>query len=151
MALTPYKLRLDLFAAGGLLASIAAAYWFGFFGGSEGPSPENHVARLAEYDADRADELLELTGIDHPEAVRAAAVQRLGELQHLESAERLVELLEDESPQVRGRAGVALQRIVGADFGYRATVPASQQRESIAAIQQLIGQWQKQPPAQYQR
>ena len=57
----------------------------------------------------------------------------------------LIELLEHEDPLVRGRAGAAVQKILGADFGYRANAPDEERRRIIEVIksdyQQSVGRF----------
>lgn len=48
----------------------------------------------------------------------------------------LIELLNDPDPLVRGQAGVAVQKILGADFGFRAELPESERQRIIKLIQQ---------------
>ena len=46
----------------------------------------------------------------------------------------LLDLLEHEDSLVRGRAGAAVQKILGADFGFRANLPEDQRAKVIAVI-----------------
>jgi len=59
----------------------------------------------------------------------------------------LLELLEHEDPEVRGRAGAAIQKILGADFGYRANLPESERAKIVEFIrddyEQALPQLQK--------
>ena len=48
----------------------------------------------------------------------------------------VLELLEHPDPQVRGRAGAAARRIMGADFGYRANAPVQEREEIIAVMRE---------------
>jgi HEAT repeat protein len=65
---------------------------------------------------------------------RAAAADALGKFQHWQAMEGLVEALEDESVAVRTSAGMAIRKILGLDYGFRANGPLSQRQEAIARI-----------------
>jgi HEAT repeat protein len=65
---------------------------------------------------------------------RAAAAEALGKFQHWQAMESLVKALEDESVEVRSSAGMAIRRILGLDYGFRANAPLTQRQEAIARI-----------------
>jgi hypothetical protein len=68
--------------------------------------------------------------------VRAAAADALGEIADWEAIPQLLEAMNDPDPIVRGRAGVAAQKIVGADYHFRAEAPEEERREIMGLIWQ---------------
>ena len=97
---------------------------------------ENHTAQLAAVN-DPA-ELRTLLSGHHPEALRAAAAQRLGRLRVKESLPQLVEMMEDESLLVRGRAGVAVQQILGVGIHFKANAPAQERAKVVGELRRLV-------------
>ena len=67
-------------------------------------------------------------------AVRAACIRGLGVARDYESMDTLLDALEDESPLVRGRAGVAITRLLGRDYHFRAQDPPAKRAEAIKNI-----------------
>jgi hypothetical protein len=65
---------------------------------------------------------------------RAVAANALGKFQHWDAMEGLVEALEDESVEVRNSAGMAIRRILGLDYGFRAKAPPAERQAAIARI-----------------
>jgi hypothetical protein len=65
---------------------------------------------------------------------RAAAAEALGKFQHWQAMEGLVDALEDESLDVRSSAGMAIRRILGLDYGFRANDPQAERQAAIARI-----------------
>jgi hypothetical protein len=65
---------------------------------------------------------------------RAVAAQALGKFQHWQAMEGLVEALEDESLEVRSSAGMAIRRILGLDYGFRAKASLEERQAAIARI-----------------
>ena len=51
------------------------------------------------------------------------------------SVPALIELLDHPDPLVRGRAGAAITKIIGADMGYRANMPEAERKKMIKAIE----------------
>ncbi len=140
----------------GLLLGVGAI----FFGPSEDPQAavraraaaapeENHTAKLAVYDADQVEQVRGMLDASHPAAQRAAAAQRLGQLQDFESADQLLEMLDDPSPLVRGRAGVALTKILGIHFGFRANAPAKERAKIVRTMRQVVEFRKKNPPPKH--
>jgi HEAT repeat protein len=68
---------------------------------------------------------------DTPE-VRAAIAQGLGRQRDVESLPDLIDAMEDASPLVRGRAGVAVRRIVGLEVPFGADAPPEERRKAVA-------------------
>lgn len=62
----------------------------------------------------------------------------------------LIDLLEDEDPNVRGRAGAAIQKILGADFGFRANLPKEEREKIIEFIKQDYEQARPRLPVVYE-
>lgn len=67
---------------------------------------------------------------------RAHAIQQLGVAMARSSSPTLITCLSDEKALIRGRAGAALQRILGTDFGFRALDPPERRSIAIGAIKQ---------------
>jgi len=65
---------------------------------------------------------------------RAAAANALGKFQHWDAMEPLLDALEDESAVVRGAAGMAIRRILGLDYGFRANDPLPKRQAVIARL-----------------
>ena len=74
--------------------------------------------------------------------VRAAALSGLAKQEDYVDMETLLAALEDESPRVRGRAGAALQRMLGLDFYFRAMDPPEKRQAAINRIRAAWGRMQ---------
>jgi hypothetical protein len=81
--------------------------------------------------------------------VRATAVQALGDLQDFSSVPHLLQLCDDQSPLVRGRAGAALCSILGADFPFHSEMSAAERRPVIEAMRNMYQQMRRHPPDKY--
>ena len=68
-----------------------------------------------------------------PEVV-APLVQATMKNRDYRSVPSLIELLDHPDPLVRGRAGTAITKILGADVGYRANMPEAERKKMIEAI-----------------
>ena len=66
--------------------------------------------------------------------VLAPLLQATMKTRDYRSMPELLELLEHEDPIVRGRAGAAVKKILGADLGFRAYDPPDKRAETIAKI-----------------
>ena len=66
--------------------------------------------------------------------VRAAAARALGRLHLWDGMPALVEALEHPDPLVRGRAGVAVRKMLGRDYGFRADDRRARRLQAIANI-----------------
>lgn len=73
-------------------------------------------------------------------SVRAAAIQALGAYDDKESASALFSAMEDPNPLVRGRAGVAMITILGADYHFAADDPLPKRQARIAVMRQSYEQ-----------
>lgn len=67
---------------------------------------------------------------------RATAIQALGAYNDVESAPALFKAMEDDDPQVRGRAGVAVASIIGADYHFRADDPLPKRKAILGHMRQ---------------
>ena len=65
-----------------------------------------------------------------PEVV-APLLQATGKTRDYRSMPTLLDLLEHPDPAVRGAAGAAVQKILGADFGFRANAPEDERAKLI--------------------
>jgi len=72
--------------------------------------------------------------------VKAASIQGLGQLYDYESMDDLLKALDDPSPLVRGRAGVAVQRLLGADFGFSPELEGEQLEQKITVLKK---EWER--------
>lgn len=66
--------------------------------------------------------------------VRAAAVERLGEMRLWDAGPAIIDAMEDPSPMMRTRAGVALRRLIVVDYGYRANDSPDRRNEVVQRI-----------------
>jgi HEAT repeat protein len=87
--------------------------------------------------------LLKLFLTETSPQTRAAAANALGKLQYWPAVEPLLEALEDESVTVRGAAGAAIRKILGLDFGFRASDPPQKRAADAARIRE---HWKLQLP-----
>jgi len=74
---------------------------------------------------------------------RSAAANALAKFQHWDAMEPLLDALEDESPAVRGSAGMAIRKILGVDYGFRANDPLEKRQAVIARLRK---DWRAQKP-----
>ena len=70
----------------------------------------------------------------HEPAVMAPLLQATAKNKDYRSMPTLLELLDHPEPLVRGRAGAAIQKIMGADYGFRANAPPEERAPLVAAI-----------------
>ena len=68
---------------------------------------------------------------DYEPEVVAPIVQATGKNRDYRSMPLLLDLLDSPDPQVRGQSAVAVQKILGADFGFRANDPPEVRREVV--------------------
>ncbi|MCA9269319.1 MAG: hypothetical protein KDA41_12645 [Planctomycetales bacterium] len=105
-------------------------------GRSDWPSASQSIEQLRAIVADAKRE---------PTA-RAQAICLIAEARDWESVDLLIAQLEDSSPLVRGRAGVALQHILGTDFLYRAESPPAQRAAAIRGLRRYWESRKAYPP-----
>lgn len=72
----------------------------------------------------------------HEPEVVAPLLQATMKNRDYRSMPTLLDLLEHEDPIVRGRAGAAIQKILGADLGFRANAPDEERTRVIKLIRQ---------------
>jgi len=141
-----------IYAVGGSAVLLAVIYgWMWLGGGGSAASPEE-LARQA-LEAATAEEqeqaAVRLAALPQSEArshlrdvlrqskvagVRAACLQGLGASHDYQSMDLLLEALEDESPLVRGRAGVAVTRMIGRDYHFRANGSEESRAKAVKGI-----------------
>ncbi len=78
---------------------------------------------------------------DTPE-VRAACIQSLAALQDYESMGAMLDALEDSSAMVRARAGQAVDRLLGANYGFRYSDPPAQRAAQVKFLRKEWEQYQ---------
>lgn len=98
------------------------------------------AVRLAELGAEAKEHLQQVLAESQSPAVRAACIRGLAAQRDYDSMPAFLDALDDESELVRGRAGVAVQELLGADFGYRHNAPPKQRK---AKIKQLRQEWER--------
>jgi HEAT repeat protein len=77
--------------------------------------------------------------------VRAACIQGLATHWDYDGMPALLDALEDESPLVRGRAGAAVEKMLGADFGFRFDDPPEKRAKSVNTLRQEWARMQNSP------
>lgn len=112
----------------GFLA-VVFVLWF-LFGPTWGPRQKTPAELRAELQSTSAE-------------TRAAAADQLGHLRDFDAMPLLLPAMDDESAEVRGRAGAAVGKILGVDFYYRADDPPVERRQAVARLTQLWEVWQK--------
>jgi len=105
--------------------------------GIEEGEREVAAVQLARHPEEPAAELRRVLRESESPKVRAAVIRGLGNLYDVDSLPELIDAMEDESVLVRGRAGVAVQRIVGLDAGFRAEDPEEKRGEAVAKYRQF--------------
>ncbi len=135
----------------GVLLVVAAAYfgWGGLF--AERSSSPQELAQTA-IEADSADEretaVAQLSGLgrestEHLQrvlakgnspAVRATAIQGLAKQWDYDSMDPIIDALNDDDPLVRGRAGRAVERMLGMQFGLRHDAPVEEREAKIKLV-----------------
>lgn len=70
--------------------------------------------------------------------VRAAAVQAIGELRAWKYRHAALDVLDDPSPLVRGRAAAALHRMTGRNFGFRANATPQERAVIVALMRKML-------------
>ena len=111
-----------IIVAGALAAGISIFYAFPRY--KSRPTFENMTP----------DQLRPLIDQDQPVESRAAAIEALGLTEDWSSIPVLLEICDDPNPLIRGRAGVALQRIIGADYQFRADDPPNKRQKAIETM-----------------
>jgi len=142
--------------AGVLLALTAIVYGWRFLGGHRRKRSPEELARLALESVDLQERELaavELAQLGRPATehlrrvlaeadsprVRAPAIRGLAAQWDYDSMPALLDALDDPSLVVRGRAGVAVARMMSVDFDFRADAPAEQRQ---AIVKRFREQWE---------
>ena len=150
-------MRATLLVVAGILALVVA--WIYLAPGDSVPSPEELAELALNAATSEAQEAAAVKlsqsgkpGIPHlrrvyegsqvPE-VRAACIKGLGVMRDYDSMAIFFEGLEDESALVRGRSGVAMVRMLGRDYQFRANGSAADRARSIAGMQKA---WEEMEP-----
>jgi len=68
---------------------------------------------------------------------RARAASKLGAMRDEDSMPSLLRAMEDSDPLIRGRAGAAVQKIMKADYYFRAEDPPHRRAETLAEIRRV--------------
>ena len=104
-------------------------------GDSRAPVRRAAVTALGDLgEARHADILIRVLRGDPVPAVRAAAADAMGRLRTRGPVPALIAALDDPSLLVRGRAGAAIRRLSGRDFGFRAGDTAYRRRQVVRKI-----------------
>jgi len=106
--------------------------------GATSAEKERAAVELAGRGAEAGEHLRRVLQKSKLPQVRAAAIQGLGAQHDYESVEALLDALEDESPLVRGRAGIAMKTLLGVDFRFRA---AASPEERAVKVQLIRKAW----------
>jgi len=131
-----------LYITAGILFLVTIVFYGMKFFPEDAPIPPEELARMA-LEAPTAEEqelaASQLAGVDPPPLdhlrrvvettksaqVRAACIRALGKARDFDSMEVLLTALDDESPQIRGQAAVAVMTMIGRRYKeYRADSPA---------------------------
>lgn len=141
---------------GGALAVLLAILGWRFLPGRRPPSPEElarqaleaptpgerevAAVRLAQLGKEAKGQLQRVLAESQSAAVRAACIGGLAAQWDYQSMPVFLDALDDPSAVVRGRAGVAVQRFLGADFGFRHDDPPKK-RQAVVKI--LKREWER--------
>lgn len=136
--------------AGLLLLVVIGVYWMYYATGERVLSPEElaelaltaptlkekeaAAIQLSQVGPSGVEELRRVYKKSDVDEVRAACVKGLGVLRDYDSMDVFFQSLEDESPLVRGRAGVAMVRMLGRDYRFRANGSAAERAQAIAGM-----------------
>ncbi len=161
------RLKILLAVLGGvaLCTVVFQAWYFGYLGSGGSPGSPDELAqqalsgptvaekakaavRLADCGPDALDELRRVLKESDTPAVRAACIQGLGAIEDYDSVDMLLDLMEDESPIVRGSAGAAVSNML---LGARATVqfkadgPEEERKQAIKVFREEWGKLRGSP------
>ena len=75
--------------------------------------------------------------------LRAAAAAALGAIRDVQSMPDLLTAMEDPNEKLRARAGVAVQKILRADFYFRAGDPPQKRQQTLQRIKAHWEAWQQ--------
>ena len=136
--------------AGLLLLVVIGIYWMYYATGETVLSPEELAERaltasspeekeaaavqLSQAGAAGVEQMRRVYKQSDVDEVRAACVKGLGVLRDYDSMDVFFQSLEDDSPLVRGRAGVAMVRMLGRDYQFRANGSPAERAQAIAGM-----------------
>jgi len=96
---------------------------------------ERAAIELAQLSGPAAlEQIRRVLGESRAPQVRAVCIRALGAVRDFEAMDLLLCALEDESPLVRGRAGVAVTRMIGRDYHFRPHESAEQRAGAVKNI-----------------
>ncbi|MBA4062524.1 MAG: hypothetical protein C0501_02235 [Isosphaera sp.] len=149
-------------------AALVPVIFFALGCGGGGPTAEQLRAKAADpagaaADRERAALALADKGAEGKEAlktllksatepgVKAAAVSGLAALDAWDSVPLLLDAMDDPAEAVRARAGAAVAKFVGKDFGFKASAPPDERRAVLAVVRAEYAKMAKSPPPRYQK
>jgi len=148
-----------LIVAGTLLLIVGFTYWKYYLAGENVPSPEElaqqaltaasaeekeaAAVQLSQAGEPGIEEMRQVYQQSDVAEVRAACVKGLGVLRDYDSMDVFFQSLGDESALVRGRAGVAMIRMLGRDYRFRANGSPADRARSISGMK---GAWEEMKP-----
>ena len=148
-----------LIVAGILLLIVGVVYWKYYLAGEKVLSPEElaqqaltaasaeekeaAAVKLSQAGEPGINEMRQVYQQSDVAEVRAACVKGLGVLRDYDSMDIFFQSLEDESALVRGRAGVAMIRMLGRDYRFRANGSVAGRAQSIAGMKKA---WEEMEP-----
>ena len=148
-----------LIIAGILLLVVGVVYWKYYLAGEKVLSPEElaqqalsaataeekeaAAVKLSQAGQPGIEEMRQVYQQSDVAEVRAACVKGLGVLRDYDSMDVFFKSLEDESALVRGRAGVAMIRMLGRDYRFRANGSPAERAQSIASMKKA---WEEMEP-----
>jgi hypothetical protein len=162
--LIPERIGVEIMKS--ILASVGLLTATVIAGCSSGPSPEE-LARQAleapsEEEQDRAAAALAdlgETGLPQMQAllahstasprVKGRVIEGLAMARDWDSIPALINAMESNSLEVRGRAGSAVTALLGADFGFRAKGSPASREQAIRAIRAEYERMRDHPPPGY--
>jgi len=101
---------------------------------------ERAAIELAQLNGPAAlEQLRRVLGESRVPQVRSACIPALGAVRDFEAMDLLLSALEDESPLVRGRAGVAVARMIGRDYHF---CPHESAQQRAAVVKKIREYWQ---------
>jgi len=148
--------RLLYYSLGGVAILVALVYGWRFLTRPHTPSPaelaataltagtsrerEAAVAALSHLGKPAREHLLRVLNETKYAEVRAACVRGLAEQWYYRGMPTLLDAMDDPSVMVRAQAGLAVQRMLRMDYGFRADDPEDKRRE---AVEQFRAWWEE--------
>jgi hypothetical protein len=155
--------RRILYAVSGLLAIAILYYAGGIFFGSNRSIPPSELAQraltagsavereraaldLAGGNASAIAPMREVLAKTESPQVKSYIIQGLGAQRDWDSMPALIDALDDPAIQVRDRAGVAVNAMLGVDYYYKANDPAPKREAAVKLMRQRYKSMLKSPP-----